>query len=222
MGGSGGRVVAALPCPGCGCEVRVVHRPTYNQGWAHQQTLRFTCTKCSPTPIYIDARIEGLPSDTSFLEANWKRLASKALASERRKRRRELAVKRRAENLLKQYLNGSQERTYDSQRLIRVPSRHVPGLGYEIEETYVGAHATALLDATVSAKFRPPGLSDSIIREHRRGLSAARVPLCLHPTGALPPPDQTLALKLLLESDEASAWKKGTRMLRGLPPERIA
>jgi hypothetical protein len=199
-----------------------VHRPTYNQGWAQQQTLWFSCTKCSPTPIHIDARIEGLPSDTSFLEANWKRLAGKALASERRKRRRELAVKRRAENLLKQYLNGWQRRTYDSQRLIRVPSRHIPGLRYEIDETHVGAHVTALLDPKAKATFRPPGLSDSTIRKHRRGLSMARVPLCLHPTGALPPPDQTLALKLLLDADEASAWKKGTRMLRGLPPERIA
>jgi hypothetical protein len=221
MGGSGGRVVAALPCPGCGCEVRVVHRPTYNQGWAHQQTLRFTCTKCSPTPIDIDARIEGLPSNTSFLEANWKRLAGKALATERRKRRRELAVRRRAENLLKQYLSGRQRRTYDSKRLIRVPSPRIPGLRYEINETQVGAHATALLDPKIRATFRPPGLSESIIRKHRRGLSAARVPLCLHPTGALPPPDQTLALKLLLDADEASAWKKGTRMLRELPPERI-
>jgi hypothetical protein len=222
MGGSGGRVVAALPCPGCGCEVRVVHRPTYNQGWAQQQILWFSCTKCSPTPIHIDARIEGLPSDTSFLEANWKRLAGKALASERRKRRRELAVKRRAENLLKQYLNGWQRRTYDSQRLIRVPSRRIPGLRYEINETQVGAHATALLDPKVRASFSPPGLSESVIRKHRRGLSVARIPLCLHPTGALSPPDQTLALKLLLDADEASAWKKGSRLLRGLPPERIA
>jgi hypothetical protein len=222
MGGSGGRVVAALPCPGCRREVRVVHRPTPNQGWGHQQTLWFTCTKCSPTRIHIDARIEGLPSDTSFLEANWKWLASKALTSERRRRRRELAVRRRAESLLKQYLNGRQRRSYESQRLVRVPSRRVPGLRYEINETQVGAHATALLDPKVRATFSPPGLSVSVIRKHRRGLSVARIPLCLHPTGALPPPDQTLALKLLLDADEASAWKKGSRMLRGLPPERIA
>jgi hypothetical protein len=100
-------------------------------------------------------------------------------------------------------------------------SSSIRGLRYEFDETQLGAYVTALLAPAIRASFRPPGLTDAAVRRHRQGLSAARIPLCLHPTGSLPPPDQVLALKLFVQADEASAWKKGTRMLRGLPPERI-
>jgi hypothetical protein len=221
MGGSGGRVVAALPCPGCGREIQVLHRPASNGGWARQRRLWFTCTACDAIRVEIDALIPGLPSDTSFLEANWERLAGEALAEERRKQERKRAARRRAEELLAQYLNSYQRRTYNARRRIRVASSGVEGLRYEIDETQLGAHVTALLDPPLRAAFRPPGVSGSIIRKHRGKLSVARIPLCLHPTGSLPPPDQVLALKLFLQADEASAWRKGTRLMRGLPPERI-
>jgi hypothetical protein len=221
MGGSGGRVAVALPCPGCGRKVTVLHRPSSSGGWAGRRRLWFTCTSCDAVSIPIEARIPGLPSDTSFLEDNWQRLAGRALAKERRKQERERAARRRAEELLKRYLNGYQRRTYDARRVIRVSSRSVRGLRYEIDETRLGAHVTALLAPRIRAAFRPPGLTESAIGTRRGGLSAARIPLCLHPTGSLPPPDQVLALKLFLEADEASAWKKGTRMLRGFPAERM-
>jgi hypothetical protein len=96
MGGSGGTVVAALPCPGCGRKIRVLHRPAYNRGWAGQQRLWFTCTHCDAISVPIGARIPGLPSDTSFLEANWERLARNALARKRRQQEEARAARRRA------------------------------------------------------------------------------------------------------------------------------
>ena len=92
-------------------------------------------------------------------------------------------------------------------------------MSYLIEEKPSGANATALIPSdTRGAVFRPPGHSPASIRR-LPPLTGSRVALCLHPQGGLPPPDQLLALKLFLETNEARAWSKGTRFMLGLPPE---
>jgi len=209
-GGTGSKVAAGLPCPSCQEPVTVYLRSL---------RLWFTCAKCH-LRLFVDADVPGLPSDTSFLEESWRELTLKAYEKERRHQDERAAACRRARRLLRGYLTQPQRRSYQRRRAVTLASRSVAGVRYLIEEKPTGAYVTALIrrDAR-GAVFRPPGHSPATVRRLPEQFTRSRVTLCLHPQGGLPPPDQFLALKLFLETDEARAWKKGTRFLLGLPPE---
>ena len=208
-GGTGSKVAAGLPCPSCQEPVTV-----YLRGLR----LWFTCSKCY-LRLSVDADVPGLPSDSSFLEESWRELALKEYEKERCHQEERAAACRRARRLLRGYLTQPQRRSYQRRRVVTVASRSIAGLSYLIEEKPSGAKATALIPSGArGAVFRPPGHSPASIRR-LPPLTGSRVALCLHPQGGLPPPDQLLALKLFLETNEARAWSKGTRFMLGLPPE---
>lgn len=214
-----GKGVGQYPCISCGRAVTVWYRSRSSTG-SRGSTLWFTCQFCSAGTGEIGTEIPGLPSDTSYLRRNWRSIARDARTERRRKLTQQQAIRRRAETLLRGYLSAEQARTYDDRRVITVRSPSVAGLSYELSETDNGARITALVGSgTRGPDFRPPGLADATIRRFADRFRSGTVPLCLHPTGGLPPADQVLALKLFIETDERRAWQKGTRMIRGLPPE---
>jgi len=213
--------VAELPCPTCSAPVTVWYRSRSVENRPPVARLWFTCPYCSSGPTDLDPAIAGLPSDTSALITNWRALSKQACRDRALKMREKEAADSRARALLRTYLDDAQKESYDSTRIVRVPSRSLKEVSYELEETECGARVRALVQARVRPQRlrRSFGLTDALVERFEHCSEGSSMPLCLHPTGGLPPPDQVLALKLFVEVDEARAWHKGSRYIRGLPPE---